>query len=329
MIDYTEKNDDFIAHDLSFWQVLSQYYVNFFPYLANLVSPVFVFISTIIVTAQLAAHTEVIAILSAGISFKRFLFSYFIGAVLLAGLIFCMQAWLLPIANKNRIAFEAKHLGGKTSEYRHRHFILGGGGYAYAYAYDDYEKKAQVVTLELIKDNRLVTKIYAPHAQWKESTQSWKISSYMKRTYHDEGDEISYGRNLDTVLNLRPEDFFPSLKKREVLTISGLNDVIKDIEERKIERIEPYLVEKYNRYAYPVAIIILTIMAVIVSAKKSRGGAGMPIFIGFVLAFTFIAAIYVIRLMSESGDMNPLTGALLPLVSFSLITVMLYRTVPR
>ncbi len=289
----------------------------------------FVFVSTIFVTANLASHTEIIAMLSAGISFRRILFSYFIGAVLLGAFIFVIQGWVLPIANSNRVIFESRYLDDSKKQFRNKHLILDDETYAYASRYEDRQNAAMNFTLEKIKGTQLLQKLYANKAVWQPDSRSWKINNYMVRTYTEEGDKIYYGTNMDTVLNLKPSDFMPSVKKREVLTLGGLNKAIAEIENRKVEKIEPYLVEKYNRYAYPFAIIILTLMAVIVAARKSREGTGFQIFIGFLLAFTFIGAIYVIRLMAEAGDISPLMGAVMPLVTFCVITVFMYRTVPR
>lgn len=329
VIDFSEKNDDFIKHNLSIWTVIGGYYANFFPYIANLVSPIFVFVSTIFVTARLASHTEIIAMLSAGISFKRILWTYAMGGIILGGVIFVIQGWVLPMANKNRVAFEAKYLDSSTEVYKSKHYILGNDVYAYAAKFRDGENTAELFTIEKMVNHRLKSKLYTNKAVWNPKRKSWKIKEYMLRTYTETGEKISYGENMDTILNLKPQDFVSSMKRREILTLGELNDVIKDIEFRRIEKIEPYLVEKYNRYAYPVAILILTLMAVIVSARKSRGGSGVQIFIGFLLAFAFVGAIYFIRLMSEGGDLSPMTGAIMPLVTFCVITLILYRTVPR
>src|SRR5688572_28957138 len=104
VIDFTEKNDDFIKHDLGAWQIITEYYLNLFPYYANLLSPITIFIATVLVTARLAARTEIVAILASGVSFRRFLLPYVMGGTIIGVAIFGLIGWVIPLANKPRVA---------------------------------------------------------------------------------------------------------------------------------------------------------------------------------------------------------------------------------
>ena len=84
IFDLSEKIDNFIEKKAPLNEIILVYYVNFIPYFANLFSPLFTFIAVIFFTSRLAFNTEIVAMLSSGISFKRLLIPYLISAILLS-----------------------------------------------------------------------------------------------------------------------------------------------------------------------------------------------------------------------------------------------------
>ena len=104
LIDITEKSDDFLEHQLTFSQIVD-YYMDFIPWIANLITPITVFIAAVFVTSKLAGHTELVAVLSSGVSFRRMLIPYLIGSVLIASVSFYLNGWMIPNSDKSRVAF--------------------------------------------------------------------------------------------------------------------------------------------------------------------------------------------------------------------------------
>lgn len=335
VIDYAENNGVFIREKVPFSEVIFDYYLNFVPYVANMLSPMMVFISTIAVTARLADHVEIIAILSSGVSFFRFLLTYFVGGVIVAIIIFVLQGWVLPKANAEKLIFERKYINKSNGAFTNRHFILEKDCYAYCYTYRYATRECVNFTMErYVRDSnnapKLLEKIDVSRLAYDTASKSWKSQLAFKRTLAEDGKYyLTTLRMMDTVINLSPEDFEVSAQKREVLTMGELDDKIAELEAKGNADVAPYYVEKYYRYAYPVAIVLLTLMGVIVSAKKSRQGAGLQIFIGFLLALLFVGFVYIMKIMGEGGDISPLTSAVTPIVVFSIVTVFLYRTVPK
>jgi len=80
VFDLSEKIQDFIEKKAPIHAIIFDYYLNFIPYFANLFSPLFIFIAVIYFTSKMASNSEIVAILSSGISFKRFLRPYLISA---------------------------------------------------------------------------------------------------------------------------------------------------------------------------------------------------------------------------------------------------------
>lgn len=331
VIDYTEKIDNFISNHATVRVVLVDYYLNFIPYWANYISPLMVFIATVFFTAGLAARTEIIAILSTGVSFLRLMRPYLIGSSIIAIITFFMVAWVIPIANKTRIAFERKYvIGGYYFNGRDVHIKIGPDLYAYMESYDNVGNTGYRFTLEKMAGNKLDTKLISDHIGWDSTRRKWTIYDYRIRKFLENGKEkLSYGAKIDTTLNLTPKDFDSKYQLHETLTLTELNAFIARLETRGADGIEVYLVEKYVRFANPFSIIILTMIGLIVSARKSRGGVGFQIALGFLLAFVYIMFFMMSKGMAESGTMPPMLAVWLPNIIFGGIGVIMYYTVPR
>jgi lipopolysaccharide export system permease protein len=133
----------------------------------------------------------------------------------------------------------------------------------------------------------------------------------------------------DTTLNLYPKDFGNTYRLAETLTLPQLNELISNKLLRGADDTAQYLSVKYERYAYPFDILILTMIGVVLSARKSRGGVGGQIALGFVLAFIFIIFVMLSRNLAQVGSMPPLLAAWFPGMVFSAIGLVLYRVVPK
>jgi lipopolysaccharide export system permease protein len=241
------------------------------------------------------------------------------------------RAWVIPIANKTRIAFERKYVvGGYYFNGRDVHIKIGPDLYAYMESYDNVGNTGYRFTLEKMNGNKLDSKLISDHIGWDSTRRKWTIYDYRIRKFLENGKEkLSYGAKIDTTLNLTPKDFDSKYQLHETLTLTELNTFIARLETRGADGIEVYLVEKYVRFANPFSIIILTMIGLIVSARKSRGGVGFQIALGFMLAFVYIMFFMMSKGMAESGTMPPMLAVWLPNIIFSGIGVIMYYTVPR
>ncbi|KPM47182.1 LptF/LptG family permease [Jiulongibacter sediminis] len=331
VIDYVEKNDDFIQKNAPTSEILLTYYANLAPYWANYISPLMIFISTVFFTAKLAAHSEIIAILTSGVSFRRLMFPYAMGALLIGLFSFVMVGWILPKANAKRIAFENQYIN-DTFFFSDRdfHMTVAPDTYVYFSTYNNQSKTAFDFTIEKFEGNELIEKLSARRAMWIDSLAKWRIYDYRIREIGIMKDELTIDRQyVDSTLSMYPTDFESSHGIQETFTINELNSQIDLLRSRGSEGIEPFLIERYQRYATPFAVLILSLMALIVSARKRRGGVGLQIAIGFVLAFTYILFYIMSKGIAESGNMNPLLAVWLPNIVFSVIATFMYFTVPR
>lgn len=328
VIDFTEKNDDFIKNDVS-GDLIWQYYLTFIPYIASLLTPITVFIATVFVTAKMAAKTEIIAILASGVSFKRLMFPYLIASILIGSASFYLNNYVIPNANKFRIAFELEYL--KDPFYysgKHIHFKIGEEGYIYLFRYDNRREVGSTVTLERIRDQQLVEKISARQIQW-DTTGMWTLRNWQKRTILDSTEIIESGNELDTALNLSPSDFENKDRHQETMTLTELNDYIALQQSRGADDVHLYQIEKYIRFMQPFTVVILMFIGLIVSARKSRQGTGFQIALGFLIAFMFIITFILANAIAEAGSMNTILAVWIPNIIFSIVGLILYKTVPR
>jgi lipopolysaccharide export system permease protein len=329
VIDITEKIESFNKADLSFFQIAG-FYLDYIPWLANTITPITIFIATVFVTAKMASHSEIIAILSNGMSFRRLMLPYMLGAFLIAIVTFYFTGWVIPESNKSRVDFEIKYLKSKFyfSE-RDNHFQERPGVFTYVKSFTNSTNTGYNFTLERFDENRLVEKLSASNIKWNEEQEQWTLNSWQRRIINDDGEIVQSGSKIDTVLRMHPDDFSSDFRLNEALTIPELDSKIRELQLRGLDGFEIYQIEKYIRITYPFTIIILTFIGVIVSARKSRGGTGFQLALGFVIAFVFIIFWVMSKSMAEGGSMNPILAVWLPNISFSLIGLLLYKTVPR
>lgn len=330
VVDYTEKADDFIEKKAPTSEIIFNYYLNFIPYWANYISPLMIFIATVFMTASMAAKTEIIAILSSGVSFMRFLRPYVMGAAVVAVITFFMVGWVIPKANKTRLAFENKYV--KSQYYfsgRDIHLKIAPDTYAYLESYSNVSKTGFRFTLEKIKGTKLIEKLSAEQIVWDEKKKKWKIEDYKIRKLNANLHSLVRGTSIDSTLNMFPKDFESDYNLYETFTLDELDAYINQSISRGADGVETYLIEKYQRYSSPFAVFILTIIGVILSARKARGGVGIQIALGFVLAFVYIMFFILSKGIAEKGGIPPLLAVWLPNIVFAFIGLVLYKTVPR
>lgn len=330
VIDVVEKNDDFIKTKPGLYRVAFHYYANFFPYIANLLSPITVFIATVFMTSRLAARTEIIAILGSGVSFLRLLVPYLAASGMVGIGTFFLIGYTIPNANKKRIAFELVYLKNPFHfEGRNTHIKIGANAYFYIQSYNNEIREGYNCTLEQIDQTVLKRKIKAEKLSWIDSSRKWRLDNVRQFDFNKKPIEFTYFNRIDTTLSLSPKDFESQYMKYETLTNSELSQYLADLRSRGADNLETYQVEQYLRLTYPFSIVILTMIGVILSSRKSREGAGFQIALGFALAFIYIIFFITSRTIAQAGSLDPLLACWLPNLVFTLIGIVLYKSVPK
>lgn len=341
VIDITEKIDKYAKAQLSTWDILG-YYLNYIPWIGSLLMPITIFIATVYVCSRMAGHTEIIAILSSGVSFRRFLLPFFSGALLVAILSFVLNGWIIPNSSKNRLAFEMQYLKNKYYfDKRNIHFQVATNTYLYLQSYNNGSNTGYHFSMEKFDNNRLKEKLTASRIVWDSTKQKWTLREWKLRhidaifesASHPgsfvKKDSIIGGLTMDTALVIHPKEFESDYRKYEGMTMGELDDYINALTARGSTGVAAYKVEKYSRYSAPFSIFILVFMGVIVSSRKSRGGTGLQIALGFALSFVFLIFFILFRSIADAGDMPPQISVWIPNIIFGAISLVMYKFVPR
>ena len=335
VIDVTEKIDKFARNNLG-GQIIFGYYLDFIPWIAGLITPITAFIAIVYVTSRMAAHTEIVAMLSSGISFKRLLFPYFIASVIIASLSFVLNGWIIPKSNRDRLDFEMQYFNNRNFyDFRNVHMQIEPNVYLFLQNYNNQSNTGYQFSLERFEEGRLVEKLTAENLQWDSTKRKWTLRFWKKKRVDDIFQNTSAvtpgtrGEAMDTTLALSPDDFKNEDRAYDGMTINELGDHIDKMKFRGSTGVQIFEVERHIRFAAPFTLFVLAFMGMIVSSRKSRGGTGFQIALGFLLSFVFILFFTMTRTFAETGSMSPLLAAWLPNLIFSALSIAMYKYVPR
>ncbi len=332
IFDVSENIDSFIKNQAPFQAIVIDYYVNFIPYFINLFIYLFTFISVIFFTSKMATDTEIIAILSSGVSFWRFLKPYLLAAAFLAVLSFYLGNFLIPRTNHARRIFKNTYMEKLTKDNdRNLHVQIEPGVFVYVESFDSDKKKGRKFSLEKFDGQRLVYKIMGDKLEWNDEENKWKIIKWHERKIDSTGTRMIFakGKEKDTTLALKPTDLYLIKEDFEEMNFWELNDYIAREKEKGSIAYKKYEIEKYKRIAGPVAIIILTFIGVALSSRKVRGGIGMHLGLGIALTFSYILLMQLSTVFSTMGNLPPSLGAWIPNFIYAGIGIYLLIKAPK
>ena len=327
VFDISEKIDDFLESEVTVKSIIMDYYLNFIPYFGNLFSPLFIFISVIFFTSKMANDTEIIAILNSGMSFKRLLKPFMISAFLLGSLSFVLGNFIIPSSNSERINFENKYLKSKRySRAKNIHMQIQPGQYIYMESFNSTRNIGYKFTLENFRNGRLSSKLKSDYIQYDTLSSKWTINKYEIREFSDNGEIISNGARIDTSINLSPYDFIKRKSLVETMNMFELNDYIAYEKLKGSEQLVYHQIEKHKRVAFPFASIILTLIAVAIASRKTRGGIGIHLGIGILIAFTYILFMQVSTTFATNSNLHPALAVWIPNLCYMVLaSVLIYK----
>jgi len=327
VFDISEKIDDFLKSEVKIKSIIMDYYLNFIPYFGNLFSPLFIFISVIFFTSKMSNDTEIIAILNSGMSFKRLLKPFMISALVLGVLSFVLGNFIIPSSNNERINFENKYLNSKRySRAKNIHMQIEPGQYIYMESFNSTRNIGYKFTLENFKNGRLDSKLKSDYIQYDTLSQKWTINKYEIREFNDNGEIISNGARIDTTLNLIPYDFTKRKSLVETMNMFELNKYIADEELKGSEQLVYHKIEKHKRVAFPFASTILTLIAVAIASRKTRGGIGIHLGIGILIAFTYILFMQVSTTFATNSNLAPALAVWIPNLCYMVLaSILIYK----
>lgn len=322
MFDINEKLDSFLKAPLK--ATVFEYFVNFLPYFANQFSPLFTFIAVIFFTSKLADNSEIIAMLSTGMSFRRLVWPYLLSATVIAAGTYVLSAYIIPPANVKRIAYTNKYVKNKKVDYgTNIQLQVAPNEIAYISRYDNNERTGYKFSLESFRNKKLISRLTAQTIHY-DTLSRWQVRDYMIRDFNGMRESIRRGSRLDTVIPIEPRDFLIAKNDQETMTTPELLHFIERQKQRGVANIKAFEIESERRYAMTAAAFILTIIGMSLSSRKVKGGMGINIGIGIVLSFSYILFMTVTSTFAISGLTSPRIAMWIPNAIYAVIALVLY-----
>ncbi len=330
VFDISEKIEDFITKGASAREIVLDYYLNFIVYYGNMFSSMIVFISTIFFTSMLANRTEIVAILTGGMSFKRLMYPYAIGTIIVTLISMLLAHFVIPVSNVRRLHFENLYINVTSGERNNDlHRQIKPGHLVYLENYNSERLSGYRFTYEVFHGQKMISKLSSDFIRFDTLTNTWKLDNYTIRYIEKDRDRLQIGRQLDTTFDFHPDELSPKLYSVTMMNTPRLLQFIRAEKIRGSEKLNMYLLELHQRTAWPFATVILVLIAVSLSSQKRRGGMGLNIALGLGLCVTYVFFQRVSVVFSTNGNLSPLVALWVPNVIFALVGIYLYRVAPK
>jgi len=334
-VDASEKAEDFIKTGFSTSEIIRKYYYGFVPHIISLLFPVFVLISVVFFTSRLALRSEIIAMLSTGMSLRRFLVPYWIGGTILALMLGLSNHFLVPAANRIRTDFENRHINmGRVSNQSLQyltnvHFRIDSVSYAGIRSFDTATGLGQGFFMEKLHQHKIVYNLRSEQIVWDKEKKEWRLRQVIERRINGVKENITYKDSMKISLGYLPSDLVSDELMKEKLNTPALNRLINQERRRGSEGLAALQFERYRRDAYALSVILMTLIAAILAARKIRGGSGLHLALAFIIGVAFILTDKFSMVFSTKGNFPPLIAAWLPCFIFSGVALYLYKKAPK
>lgn len=334
IFDFNEQIDKLTRSHAPMQKIIFDYYVNFIPYFANLFSPLFVFIAVIFFTSKLADNSEIIAMKSTGMSFRRLLRPYMVSAAIIALSSFLLGAYVIPQTSVERVNFYNRYIKKRSdiTSIDNVQMQVDTGVVAYITYFDNVTKRGYGFSLDKFVDKKLVSHLTAQTITYDTLSDrrcSWTLQQYHIRTLQGKREKLESGAKLDTIIMMEPKDFFFVRNQQETMTLPQLNEFIDRQKLRGAAGISTFEVEYHKRFAAPFAAFILTLIGVTLSCEKRKGGMGASIGAGIALSFAYILFQTISATFAINAGWPPMLSVWIPNILFAIIAGVLYRRTPQ
>lgn len=339
VIDASEKTDDFVKTGLSSFMILKLYYVAFVPWIISMIFPLMTFIAVIYFTSKMSERSEIVAIIAAGVPFNRLLRPYMMGALFMGALFWGASQYLIPKANILKGNFQAKYIDSKSTYEINQYY--GTSNYIYlridnnTYAglrnYDTASKSATSgFFLYKVKGNKIYYHLKADYLRWDTAKKNWRVENALERTMDGEKETLKQVLSMNITLNnIKPREIRPDKYLKEKMTTPELSSFIAAEERRGTEGLNDYRVERYKRDATPFSLFILTLIGAVIASRKNRGGSGLHLAFGIILAAMYVVMDKFSLTFSTKSNLHPMLAAWMPNLIFSIVAVWVYIRAPK
>lgn len=330
VFDVVEKLEDFLSKDIPLSEIVGDYYLNFIPFFAVLFTPLFVFVSVIFFTSRMAFRNELVALLNAGITYRRLLVPYLATAFLITAANIYANHWVLPPANRIRLAFTDAYIGWRQQNPdRHVHMQVAPGQFMYVESFTVSDSTGYRFAYEVFDGYQLTYKLRAERIHWRSDVRKWEIKNFTERHLAPMQETLRFGKDTLIAYVFTPSDLKKDRHAMETLNARELRERIAELRLRGADNVAAYEVEKHRRTSFPFAIPILTLIGVSLSSRKVRGGIGLHVGLGILLAFAYLLFLQFSQTFATSGSLPAVIAVWIPNLLFGLLAVWLLTRSPN
>lgn len=327
VMDFAERINHFVGQEVTTREIIMEYYLPFIPWINGLMWPLFALLAVIFFTSRMASNSEIISILSAGVSYNRLLVPYLFSAGILATILWFGNNYIIPNSTRIKNEFSAEHI--KKSEIKTHsnnfHFFVNPDEKAYVRFYKSKDTSVHTFRLEKFKDGKLVDVLKAKKLTFKKAPNTWTMHNYERHKFDglEESLVLNDGEEKDTIFNFSPDDFVYYAKEMEMMTTTDLKHYIDNERARGIDAARKYEIELYRRTSDPFTIIILTLIGVAISSRKTRGGMGLHLALGVVIGSAYVILAKFAATFVNNLNLSPGLGVWVPNIFFLIVAIYL------
>jgi lipopolysaccharide export system permease protein len=329
-LDISEKIDDFIKHKPPLSTIIFGYYIYFLPWFFGMFGPIFVFLSCLFFNSKLAQNTEIIAMLNSGMNYRRFLRPYFVATAFLAIIFIVLNTYVIPMSDKHRFVFEEKWIRDrKTIETQNIREQIEPGTMLLIQSFNFLDSVGYNLSMERFENNKITKRIFATRLYWNKQSNKWTLENYRERIFNGNGQTLIKLASKDTTLPINPSEFVVKNEFISTMTNPELNEYIRKEKIKGSSRVSSFYVELYKRVSSPFSFFVLTLLAVGVSSRKTRGGTGVHLGIGIFITFAFLLSMQVFNTFGIAGIIHPAVAVWISNVIFLIVGIIVAVKSPK
>lgn len=323
VFDLSEKIEKFLSKDLTAWYIAKTYYFNFLPWIHSLLFPLYALITVIFFTSRMAGQTELIPMLSSGISFKRILRPFLIAGSIFTFIHLIGNHFFIPKSNKTLREFDNAYIkpGNIKPRDRNVHLFVAPNVAAFIRHYQSVDSSGVGFQMEKFENEKIVEIFKAKSIRWKAEPNIWTLEDYEIRKIGDQSESliIKEGEEIDSAIHLSPADFIFVSNQKDMMTTKELSHYIERERQKGSGITKPFEVEQHRRTADPFTTLILTFIGTCIASRKVRGGMGLHLASGVVLGVVYIFLSKMSITFATNDVLPPIFAVWIPNLFFLII----------
>lgn len=312
VVNLLENLDDFIDAGTSF-MILVDYYINFFPQILEILTPVATLLATLFTVGRLSTLNEVTAMKSGGLSLYRLMLPLLVFSMLFSFVQLYFNGWIVPISNKKKLEIEQVYLNKnkKGSAIYNFYFRDTPTKHLLLNYYNDLRFTGSNAAIEEYTSEetpRLVSRTESTTIKWDTINSKWLLIDGIIRDYDGLAVKVETFDSLYVDININHEQLVKLKKTTDEMNLTELKEYIQLLKQGG-KNIRKQLIDYYAEFAFPFANFIVVLFGVPFASVRKKGGIAIQIGAAMVISFVYMIFIKFSQTIGYSYDLNPIIVA--------------------